>query len=92
MTPDTADPSHRPLLPPEPDAEYGHLRWVLIAGKNGLIVTFRNRPDPWLATQFKSMTLVGSAEVVRFGTMVQGYDVYYATDYTPETEDGVQGE
>ena len=63
-----------------------------LAGKNGLIVTFRNRPDPWLATQFKSMTLVGSAEVVRFGTMVQGYDVYYATDYTPETEDGVQGE
>jgi hypothetical protein len=36
------------------------------------------QPDPWLATQFKSMTLVGSAEVVRFGTMVQGYDVYYA--------------
>jgi len=62
-----------------------------LRGKNGLIVTFKDRPDAWLAEQFKTMTLVGTTDVTRFGTMIQGYDVYYAEDYEPETVEGVQG-
>ncbi|MBK6614924.1 hypothetical protein [Ottowia sp.] len=48
MTPDTADPSHRPLLPPEPDAEYGHLRWVLIAAALLLLVVGGYQAYQWL--------------------------------------------
>lgn len=48
MTPDTADPSHRPLLPPEPDAEYGHLRWVLIAAALLLLAVGGYQAYQWL--------------------------------------------
>jgi 4-amino-4-deoxy-L-arabinose transferase-like glycosyltransferase len=62
-----------------------------LRGKNGLVVTFKDWPDGWIESQFKKMTLVGTTEVTRFGTYIQGYDVYYAEDYEPETVEGVQG-
>lgn len=55
-------------------------------GQNALFVDFHDGLEQFVIDQFEKVTLVGETSVTRFGTFINGFDVYYAENYQPRDD------
>ena len=60
-------------------------------GKNAIVVLFKGENPAYTASQFETLTEIGSTEVIRFGYFINGYVIYYGENYQPTDEPGQQG-